>query len=394
MSQFPEEPLNLSDKDGFGYFPAYPGLTLKNNRYKITRKLAFGPRSSVWLASDLQENEYLALKILTVHSTAQKSQELSTLQIIKQAGHYDLPNLLDHFVEKSQHGDHQCFALAVLGPDVESLRLSAPTKSLPVHVVQRVIASVLEPLSDLHGSGITHGAVKAENISFFVGQTTKDLEPVLSKLPQSVIERKVTIDGIEYPIVLSQPIPHGYVWNDDSKTFADCSFYLNNVAHSQTKRSNPTWEKLHADPSLRPPEVILGTSFDNKIDIWMLGCATYQLLTGQPLVAPDVTEDDSEQLGWVMAMAGDRVKETIALKSARRDEFFNADGIFDDDVPDTNLKAELTTSGKLAAQDIPEAVKFLETCLSLDPEDRPTAANLMNNSWLKSGFACSCGYCG
>ena len=54
MSQLPEEPLDLSHEQGFGYFPGYPGSLLKEGRYKILRKLGFGPRSSVWLASDLQ----------------------------------------------------------------------------------------------------------------------------------------------------------------------------------------------------------------------------------------------------------------------------------------------------------------------------------------------------
>jgi len=84
-------------------------------------------------------------------------QERNILQAIKQTRLHDLPNLFDHFVEESHHGKHQCFALAVLGPDIEALRLSAPGKSLPVHVVQRAVASVMGPLSDLHRSGIIHG---------------------------------------------------------------------------------------------------------------------------------------------------------------------------------------------------------------------------------------------
>ena len=48
-SRFPEEPLDISAEQGYGYFPAYVGLSLKEDNYKITRKLGFGPRSSVWL---------------------------------------------------------------------------------------------------------------------------------------------------------------------------------------------------------------------------------------------------------------------------------------------------------------------------------------------------------
>ena len=54
MSQFPEEPLNLPASEGFGYYPAYPGLKVKDGRYEVIRKLGYGPRSSVWLALDLK----------------------------------------------------------------------------------------------------------------------------------------------------------------------------------------------------------------------------------------------------------------------------------------------------------------------------------------------------
>lgn len=54
MSQFPEEALNLSSSEGFGYFPGYPGQKLNKDRYEISRKLGFGPRSSTWLVVDSQ----------------------------------------------------------------------------------------------------------------------------------------------------------------------------------------------------------------------------------------------------------------------------------------------------------------------------------------------------
>jgi hypothetical protein len=49
MSHFPEEPLNLTSSEGFGYFPAYQGQQLKKGRYKIIRKVGYGLRSSAWL---------------------------------------------------------------------------------------------------------------------------------------------------------------------------------------------------------------------------------------------------------------------------------------------------------------------------------------------------------
>ena len=176
MSQFPEEPLNLPTSEGFGYYPAYPGLKLKEGRYEVIRKLGYGPRSSVWLVEDLRcvycetlhhlfliipnpsgDSGLIALKILTAHATLQKSRELKRLQAVKRMwDSTGLPYLHDHFSEISHHGRHLCFGLSVVGPSIEDLRLSTPTKTLPVHVVQRVVASILEALQRLHRHRLFH----------------------------------------------------------------------------------------------------------------------------------------------------------------------------------------------------------------------------------------------
>jgi hypothetical protein len=51
-STFSEEPLFLSGGQGFGFFPARPGLLLNDGRYEVLRKLGRGQFSSTWLASD------------------------------------------------------------------------------------------------------------------------------------------------------------------------------------------------------------------------------------------------------------------------------------------------------------------------------------------------------
>ena len=61
-----------------------------------------------------------------------------------------------------------------------------------------------------------------------------DLDPVLATLPPCTIERKVTVDGVEYPIVRSLPIPHGM---DLSETHMMTGFDLNNLGHGTLRLS-------------------------------------------------------------------------------------------------------------------------------------------------------------
>ena len=68
-------------------------------------------------------------------------------------------NLYDYFdaSEHGHHGTHLCLVFDIAGPSCEHLRLLSPTKLLSRHIVQRVIACVLEELVKLHKCGLIHG---------------------------------------------------------------------------------------------------------------------------------------------------------------------------------------------------------------------------------------------
>jgi hypothetical protein len=48
-------PLSLTADQGYGYFPASPGLVLKNGRYEVVRMLGIGQKSSVFMVHDIGE---------------------------------------------------------------------------------------------------------------------------------------------------------------------------------------------------------------------------------------------------------------------------------------------------------------------------------------------------
>lgn len=50
-------PLALTSEQGYGYFPAIPGQFLKDGRYKVSRMLAIGQSSSVFMVRELVEDE-------------------------------------------------------------------------------------------------------------------------------------------------------------------------------------------------------------------------------------------------------------------------------------------------------------------------------------------------
>jgi hypothetical protein len=73
--------------------------------------------------------------------------------------------------------------------------------------------------------------VKPDNFSFAISTIPEFLEPRLSKLPPVDVRTSAAVDGIEYPIVVKQPILHSNSWEDDSTSAADYNVYLNNFGH-------------------------------------------------------------------------------------------------------------------------------------------------------------------
>jgi hypothetical protein len=249
MAEFPEEPLNLPASEGFGCYPAYPGLKVKmavmkkigtrtkaicivGCRFRVSTLRNFASSFFDYAGPRGDNDCLLALKILTAHATLQKTKELKKLQAIARLRHYTgLPYVYDNFTENSHHGRHLYFGLGVLGPSIEDIRLSSPTKTLPVHVVQKVVKSTLEALmyllqstfftvvciSPIHSSRnyfrnlhiiSVQCSCYTRQYHIFVGQERAHLDPIIATLPPCTVERKVIVDGLEYPIVRSQPLPY------------------------------------------------------------------------------------------------------------------------------------------------------------------------------------------
>jgi len=259
----------LTREQGAGYYPAHPEMLLKEGKYRIVRKLGYGSRSSVWLVAEVQEPKYKykAVKILTVHATETSSSELEILQAIQMFGEderelsgHHLPKMQDHFREKGPHGEHLCLVLNVLGPDLDAFRRSTPNKLVPVYGVKVLMQYVLEGLCNLHQANIVHRAVKSENFLVWVPATLDSINQVLSN--SRVEESEIEVDGVKYPIVRSQPIPHNLQW-DDPPADIERSYgvSLNSVGHAK-KFTNPS---------------------DANVDIQAIGSATYELITGKSL---------------------------------------------------------------------------------------------------------------
>ncbi|KAJ7578498.1 kinase-like domain-containing protein [Mycena floridula] len=177
-----------------------------------------------------------------------------------------------------------------------------------------------------------------------------------------LVERLVAAGAEYYPIVRSQPIPSDFHWDDSAHEFELLNMYLGDFGSAE--RLDPLHKSKRNDvspPELRAPEVILGSGYDSKADIWALGC----LDTGfsNPQLDSWTAEDD--HLAKMMELTGETFPEEL-----RNPNFFDA-------------------AGKILNKDeIVPAAAFLRDHLHLNPDNRPSASELEIHPWVLSGLGC------
>ncbi|KAF8956777.1 kinase-like domain-containing protein [Flammula alnicola] len=337
MSIFPEEQLDSP----VGYFPAQLDQTLKDGQWTIARKLAWGPRSSTWLAlNNRASDSYNAIKVFTIAATEdstgnnERNLLLGPLKDIT----IGIPEMLTYFYEHDTQGKrHLCLVFRLYGSSVEDLRLTNTYDGqyLPLYTVQKIIV---------------HGAVTADNFLFSAAQTSDSIRKILKQSKSKRAENIVGNDGVTYPSVISQPLPHGFTWDCTEEDIEYAIIYLSNFAHAR-----PIGGAMASDArkDFLAPEVLQRGSgrMDGKSDVWMLGCTTYFLLTGSPLFS-------DSYISSPVATA----RETLQVGK---------------------LESLLTECGKIPEQDVSTNASFLRSCLAIKPKDRASAQEILNGSWVK-----------
>lgn len=157
---------------------------LFNGRYHVIRKLGWGHFSTVWLAWDIQEKRFVAMKVVksAEHYTETALDEIKLLKSVRNTDPSD-PNrekvvqLLDDFKISGMNGTHVCMVFEVLGYHLLKWIIKSNYQGLPLPCVKSIIQQVLQGLDYLHTKcKIIHTDIKPENILLTVN------EPYIKKM--------------------------------------------------------------------------------------------------------------------------------------------------------------------------------------------------------------------
>jgi serine/threonine protein kinase len=161
-------------------------------------------------------------------------------------------------------------------------------------------------------------------------------------------------------------------------------------------------ERCETPMALRAPELVLGTAFDHRVDVWSFGCLLYEFLTGTPLFTVSSWagipqhENDDDHLLQMMDILG-KLPSDLADKWARRARYVGPGGeIIRTDVSEEEdpESSELVFGPSLETllEDLPDEIRdeerrvilgLLKRCLAYDREQRPTATELLQEPWFQ-----------
>lgn len=255
-------------------------------RFLIEREIGRGAMGTIYLAHDPNLAAPVALKTLAL-SREFEGPDLADARArffreAEMAGRLEHPNIV-HIFDTGEHDGLAYLAMELLhGTDLAAH--AVPGRLLPVVAVLGIVAQVAEALAYAHTRGVTHRDVKPANVMVdFNAQTVKVMDFGIARVTDSARTRTGVVLGT---------------------------------------------------PSFMSPEQLAGAKVDGRSDLYSLGVALFQLLTGQLPFANEsmarlmraIANDPAPDLRSLRPELPEALANVVALALEKRPEVRYADG--------------------------------------------------------------------
>jgi serine/threonine-protein kinase SRPK3 len=380
------------------------------NNYNIISSLGKGSYSRVWLAFNISDNKYYALKVQNPDDFADGKDEINILKKIPKDEPY-INKLVEYFVETRFINDTPtnfiCSVYSLCAGNLDGLARKGKYKNgYPEHIIKKIFKQVLLALDTVHNKlhGF-HGDVKPDNIllcglndrdnnyikmynkhnfSEIYNKTKKEymLEKKLKKLDpalKSRVRKKIHSALIE---MMDENNENQYLCDDKyienpQIKLTDFGFYCH---------KNEFFHEPFGTRYYMAPDIIVMADCSEKVDIWALGCMLYELITGEILFDPHSDEKgstDFHHLEMIINFCGEFNGLFQSGKFYKK--FFKNDKVKDMEYSD-NFK--LSTFDKINEKLLnhkinnPTVVRLIDSMLQINPKKRPSIRDLLKNTWL------------
>ncbi|KAF8531902.1 kinase-like protein [Gautieria morchelliformis] len=307
------------------------------------------------LPAEEGENSFVAVKVLKGRIWEQEA-----LKLVSSPPSSHCLQLLSHFTipGKGSAGEHLCFVTPVLGGDVKSL-FERHGQVFPFKLAKRILLQMLRGIAHAHRSGVVHTDLKLDNIFFNNHMSTVDVEGLLASDPPRRHPLEASVDGTVQAAV-SQPLPI-----PTAEEATQCTYVVADFGSAQSI-TNQIADEITAYP-LRPPEILIGGPWNEKVDIWTFGCLVFEFVTSRALFNykpyPKYHLDEPNyHLYTMLCYTGEDFSAEQLTVSPLAAKYF--DSTFMDEA------------------DILPTATLMRRCLRLNPADRASAHDLLLDPWF------------
>ncbi|KAF4182996.1 hypothetical protein CNMCM7927_009373 [Aspergillus lentulus] len=264
-----------------GYHPVMIGDIL-HARYHIVDKLGFGGYSTIWLARDTRQEQYVAVKVGIADALPRETKILRALSSSSaHPGRKSIPVPLDEFEVHGPSGTHPCYTMA---PARCNLREVSFSRLFPIEVARALSGGLILAIAYTHSQGYVHGDVHLRN--------------VLVKLPSSF--DKLSIEQLyeEYgepetvtiterhgkPLPPNVPkkavIPLSLGKDAEEFSLSDTCVLLGDFGEAFSSEEFRYGKDCHTPLAVRPPEARFEPQapLSYSADIWSLATTIWEIL--------------------------------------------------------------------------------------------------------------------
>ncbi|KAJ5154926.1 uncharacterized protein N7500_010365, partial [Penicillium coprophilum] len=371
----PAEEEQLFDYSAYRYYPAYIGEVFED-RYQVCSKLGWGSCSTTWLARDLIDKKYVALKIYIHNSVFHRElpfyKHIAPFMSSDHPGRENIRRFFGSFTVTGPDGKHIVLVQEPACISLYDLKDNMPENRFPVGLVKETLTELLQALDFLHTE------CKAVHTDIHIGNLLACVDD----------DENATFKGIEES-EMTNPSARKQVSHDrtiySSRAILPKEGPLRLSDFGEARIGPGPYDYPAMPMPYRAPEITLEVPWSYPIDIWSVGLAACDLLgLRRPFRADHEAGDlyEAAHFAELIAVLGPPPAAFLALNPEKAAQFWDEEGRWREVVP----IPEIGTLGSLEGQmDLPLAfVNFMRRTLTWMPNERATAKDLLEDPWLKN----------